>query len=162
MRNGLGRVVLRTSGQSSTRLADTLAPPPVPGMPVRRTGVLIALAAGASLLAGCLTVPLLAGGGGHALRSAIVFWAAIGCPFLIVAVALTVHRIVARQRDEQAFRAYSAVYPAQSTVWNAAFYCGRCNLAFVPDGALGVPGSHQVTAPQFQHMVIALGAQLPG
>ncbi|NUR69720.1 MAG: hypothetical protein HOU81_02780 [Hamadaea sp.] len=156
----VGRTVTRTSGRTSTLLADTLAPPPVPAMPPQRGGVLIGLALAAPVLAGCLTVPLLASGADHAVRNAVIFWAAIGGPFLVVAIALIVYRITARQRARRAYDAYSAIYPAQSAVWNAAFFCGRCNLAFLPVGALGVPGRHQTVAPQFQYMVTTVAAQL--
>ncbi|MEV0273374.1 hypothetical protein AB0H43_31785 [Hamadaea sp. NPDC050747] len=158
----VGRTVTHTSGRTSTLLADTLAPPPVPAMPPQRGGVLIGFALAAPVLAGCLTVPLLAGGADHAVRTAVIFWAAIGGPFLIVAVALIIHRITSRQRARQAYNAYSAIYPSQSAVWNAAFFCRRCNLAFLPPGALGVPGRHQTVAPQFQYMVTAVAAQLRG
>jgi len=156
----VGRTVLHTSGRSSTLLADTLAPPPAPAMPPQRGGVLIGLAAAAPVLAGCLTVPLLAGGSPGALRNAIIFWGVIGGPFLVVAVALLVYRITARQKARKAYDAYSAIYPAQAAVWNAAYFCGRCNLAFLPEGALGLPGRHQVVAQQFPFMVTALAAQL--
>lgn len=155
-----GRSTFHTSGSISSLLADHLVPPPYPHLTKPNGGCLLAAVSVVPLLACLLTLPLLASGQSDAGRNALIFSSVTGLPFVLVAATLFVHRLRTQQRNKQHFRQYSAMYPSLSAVWNAAFLCQRCHLAFIPAGALGPGEPAAAPVPHFQHMVSSLAGKL--
>jgi len=155
----VGRSTFRTSGSSSTLLADNLAPPAYPTLVKPRGGCLLALLASAPVVAAVLALPLLISHQAHAVRNAVVFWCAVSLPFMAVAAVLLGLRVRTYLRNKRAFHTYSAVYPSLMTVWNAGFVCIRCHLAFLAAGPPGAGSARVAPVPQFQQMVAVLAAE---
>ncbi|MEU8437031.1 hypothetical protein AB0F18_29840 [Streptomyces sp. NPDC029216] len=156
------RSTVHTSGVSSTLLAQQLAPPPQPFTERQRGGCVLALLCAVPVAAALMTLPLLAGDAPDAGRNALIFWGVTGLPALVAALALLIHRVLARRAARQRFRAQTAAFPALFAVWEAAFTCGRCHLAYLPPGPFAPTGPRSVLVPGFQHLVWAVAQELRG
>ncbi|MGW5345791.1 hypothetical protein [Streptomyces sp. HUAS TT3] len=156
-----GRSTVHSSGVSSTLLAQQLAPPPQPFLEQQRGGCGLAVLCVVPVLAALMTLPLLASDAPGSGRNAMVFWGVTGLPAMAGAVAVIVARARARRAAAKRFRAQTAAFPALFAVWEAAFTCRRCHVAYLPAGPLAPTGTHGVPVSGFQQLVWTVAHQPP-
>ncbi|MFD7630726.1 hypothetical protein ACFV7Q_32685 [Streptomyces sp. NPDC059851] len=157
-----GRSTVHTSGVSSTLLAQQLAPPPQPILERQRGGCALAVLCAVPVVVALMTLPLLASGKPGAGHNAMIFWGVLGLPALAGAVATLFHRALARRSARKRFQAQTAAFPALFAVWEAAFTCGRCHLAYLPAGPFAPAGPRSVPVPGFQQLVWTVAQQTAG
>ncbi|WP_158844497.1 hypothetical protein [Streptomyces sp. NRRL WC-3742] len=158
-----GRSTVYTSGSTSSRLADQIAPPPVPRLARPGGGCGLAILVAFVLGAAVIVLPaLLTSNEPDALRSSLLVFGLLGGPFLIAAVALTLKRAKERRRLRREFQEYSVVQPSLATAWSATYLCRRCHVAFLPEGALGLGGSAMAPVPAFRTLVETVARRLRG
>jgi len=159
---GYGYRTVHTYGSSSSLLADQIAPPPVPRLTQPTGGCAVAILAAFAAGAGLMVLPLLlTSDDPDAGKNALITFCALGLPFALAAVALTVKRARERRQSLANFRAYQAAFPSLLAVWNAAFLCRRCHLAFFPAGVMGLTAPRSTPAAGFQQLVATLAAGGP-
>ncbi|MEU4360109.1 hypothetical protein [Streptomyces virginiae] len=157
-----GRSTVHTSGVSSTLLAQQLAPPPRPVLEQQQGGCALAVLWAVPVVVALMTLPLLAGGEPGAGRNALIFWGVAGLPALVGAVVVLLRRVLARRAAGKRFRAQTAAFPGLFAVWEAAFTCGRCYLAFLRAGPFAPAGPRCVPVPAFQQLVWTVAQETTG
>ncbi|MFJ4669983.1 hypothetical protein [Kitasatospora purpeofusca] len=161
-----GSTTSHLHGSSSSLLADRLAPPPAPWMAEPRNGCGIVAMLAVAVGAGLFSVLAVTTGSDDpdGRRGAMIAYAVVATIFLISALGLISSRRRHLKQARQDFEAYAAIHPSLVTAWQSSCLCGRCHVAFLPDGALGLGLGRTAVVPvaRFPDLVAFVAARLRG